>query len=457
MKSGEVAKATGARSLSGIDEEFSYERITVDSRKTGPGDLFVALRGEKTDGHLFIGDAVNRGAKGVVCERDEVRVAGTQVFLVDDSLKALFRLAGWKRDSFKGKVIAITGSNGKTTTKEMAACVLSERYAVHKSEANMNTMIGLSVALFGLEESHEVLVLELGTNHKGEMAEMAGLVRPHVGVITNVSTTHLAHFGSVQAVLEEKGSLLTALPSGGLALVNGDDRRLLRLARSLSIPVRTFGLGKGNDYKASDLRVDEAGRPSFAVGEGLRITLPFPGIHNVRNALGAVALGHLLEVPPERIARGLLSARLPGMRTELIEQDGIRFLVDCYNANPVSMKMSLRTLCGMRAARRIAVLGAMAELGKRKREFHKRVGEEVSRCGADILVGVGEEAATYIEGARSWAKKRDKKPPRCISARDILECAGTLRGLLQRGDLVLFKASRAVRLEEIVRMVREKA
>jgi UDP-N-acetylmuramoyl-tripeptide--D-alanyl-D-alanine ligase len=455
VKSGDVAKAMRATSVSGVRGEIAYERIAVDSRRAGPGDLFVALRGNNTDGHLFIDDAVSRGARGVVCERDTGLPAGTQVFLVDDSLAALSRLAGWKRNSFEGKVIAITGSNGKTTTKEMAGSVLSRSYAVRKSEENMNTMIGLSITLFGLREDHDILLVEMGTNHPGEIAEMTGLVRPHVGVITNVSTTHLAHFGSVQAVLEEKGALLAALPADGRALVNGDDRRLRGFARALRVPVWTFGRGKTNDHFPRDLRFDEAGRPSFGIDGGIRVALPVPGLHNVSNAMAAVAIGNHFRVPPETIAQGLLTAELPRMRGEFLEQNGIRFLVDCYNANPASMKMSLRTLSGMRAGRRIAVLGAMAELGRRGRAFHRQVGEEAARCGIDLLVTVGRDAEAYGEGATRWAKRRRKRPPRCITAENISECARTLSGLMQRGDIVLFKASRTVRLEELVRMMRK--
>lgn len=456
MKTGDVARAIGARPLRGPGGELSYGKIAVDSRRTAPGDLFVALRGKNTDGHLFIGDAVSRGAGGVICEREDAAPASIQVFLVDDSLAALHRLARWKRDAFKGSVIAITGSNGKTTTKEMAAAVLSYVHAVHKSEENMNTMIGLSLSLFEIGEHHDLLVLELGTNHKGEIAEMVGLVRPDIGVITNISTTHLEHFGSVKAVLEEKGSLLAVLPVEGHALVNGDDAKLLSFARRLPVPVGTFGLRKDNDHHPGRLRVDETGRPSFTIGEGTPVTLPYPGIHNVSNAMAAVALGRLFGVPEERIGEGLHSARLPRMRTELVERDGIRFLVDCYNANPVSMKMSLRTLCRMRAARRIAVLGAMAELGKRKKELHRLVGDEAARCGVDILVAVGPLASAYIEGAQRWSKKRGRRPPPCLHAQDALACSRILQEILLAGDLVLFKASRAVRLEEIVHMIGER-
>lgn len=456
MKTKEVRDAIRPRSISGCTGEVGYEGIAIDSRRITGGELFFALRGERTDGHLFIEDAVERGASGVVCEREPTSSGEAQVFVVDDALTALTDIASWKRNRYGGKVVAVTGSNGKTTTKEFMSSVLAERYNVLKSEENMNTKIGISMTLFKLHHAHDLLVLEMGTNHKSEIASLTELVKPHVGVITNVAPAHLEGLGSVRAIMEEKGKLLQMLPPEGRAVVNGDDSKLLKYTRSLPIPVYTFGVRNGNDFRATGVVLDGFGRPSFMIEKGLIVKLPALGLHNVSNAMAAVAVGHLMGIPGQMIKHGLEGTRIPGMRTELVEHDGIRLLVDCYNANPVSMKMSIRTLCSIEASRRIAVLGPMAELGKRRRALHLRVGGEVARSGIDILIAIGREAAAYIEGAKRWSRRNRRTPPELIFTGDIHAAHVILRAHLREGDLVLLKASRTARLEQLAHMIGEK-
>jgi len=453
----EVKEAIGSGRISGYAGDLSFRKIAIDSRAVESGDLFFALRGARTDGHLFVDDAVRRGASGVVCEKAPEGLDGTQFFVVPDALSALYDVAAWKRSSFRGEVIAVTGSNGKTTTKELISEVLSKRYNVLKSTENMNTKIGLSMALFHLQDTHDLLVLEMGTSHKGEIAELTKFVKPNLGLITNVSAAHLEGLGTVGEILEEKGQLLRMLPSDGRALVNGDDRRLARFAGSLGVRVWTYGIRPGNDFAAKDVVMDGFGRPSFMLDEGVLVRLPAIGLHNVSNAMAAVAVGSLFGFTPAEIGRGLEEAILPGMRTELIELDGVRFLLDCYNANPASMRLSIRTLSSIRAQRRIAVLGRMAELGGRTRALHISVGEEVARNGIDVLVAVGEEARAYVDGARKWSEKNGKIPPELLSPRDAEEAYGMLKGKFRRGDLVLFKASRTARLEVLVQMITDGA
>lgn len=455
MRSSDIEEAIRPREVSGPVGDIDYGRVVVDSRRAAPGSLFVALRGKRTDGHRFIDDAVGRGATGVVCERAPDGEPAFRCFVVDDSLRALYRLGHAKRETFGGRVVAVTGSNGKTTTKEFIASVLGRRYRVRKSEENMNTMIGLSITLFGLTEDHDILVVEMGTNHRGEIAEITGLVKPHVGVITNVSPAHLEGFGSVATVLREKGTLLTLLPPDGTAVVGGDDRRLPDFARRLNVPVRTFGLKNGNDYRARNLVLDGFGRPSFMIDGGTLVKLSAIGEHNAANAMAAVAVGNVFDLEDDDIARGLEEAGVPEMRTQLVEQGGVRLLVDCYNANPASMRSSLRTLSSIKARRRIAVLGPMAELGRRSRELHRQVGEEAVRSGIDILIGVGERAQCYLEGAENYAGRRGKKSLDLRLFETVEETSDALSTLLAEGDIVLFKASRSAELERLVRMIRE--
>ncbi len=454
MKTGDITAALGPSAVSGPSGELDYGRVVVDSRRAVPGALFVALRGERTDGHRFIDDAAARGAAGVVCERPPAQRPSIQCFVVDDSLRALYRLGAAKRAGFTGRVVAVTGSNGKTTTKEFIASVLGRRFRVRKSEANMNTMIGLSVTLFGLREEHEILVAEMGTNHPGEIEEITGLVRPHVGVITNVSPAHLEGFGSVEAVLREKGTLLRLLPPGGTAVVGGDDRRLTGFARRLDVPVHAFGTGNGNDHRARDIVLDGFGRPSFLF-DGTHVTLSAVGGHNAANAMAAVAVGRIFEVPDGEIGRGLEAARIPEMRTQLVEKDGIRLLVDCYNANPASMRTSIRTLASIEARRRIAVLGPMAELGRRSKPLHRQVGEEAARSGVDVLIGVGDPTQCYLEGAENHARRKNLRGLDLRLFETVEEAYVFLSSVLVKGDLVLFKASRSAGLERLVNMIRE--
>ncbi len=454
MNSGDIVQAINPGAVIGREGEHSYMRVAIDSRKVTGGELFFALKGASTDGHLHIDDAVRRGARGVVCEREPSGCPDAQVFLVDDSLRALCNIASWKRDLFRGKVIAITGSNGKTSTKEMMSAVLSENFCVIKSPENRNTKIGLSMTMFELSNEYDLLIVEMGTNHLGEIEEMTDLIRPHIGVITNIAPAHLEGFGSVQAILAEKGSLLRMLPSDGYALVNGDDRSLSKFAQSLDIDVWTFGLESGNDFHARDVVLDGFGRPSFLIGEQTLVRLPTIGMHNVTNSMAAVAIGFLFDLDVKKIGRGLEGVRLPSMRTELLEEGGVRFLVDCYNANPGSMKTSIRTLSRIKAKRRIAVLGLMAELGKRSRTLHLSVGEEVARRGVDILLSVGEEAGAYLEGAGKWSLRNNRAAPELLPVLDMAEAYQVLRQKLKKGDLVLFKASRAAQLEKLVDMVK---
>jgi UDP-N-acetylmuramoyl-tripeptide--D-alanyl-D-alanine ligase len=256
-------------------------------------------------------------------------------------------------------------------------------------------------------------------------------------------------------VLREKGMLLRLLPPGGTAVVGGDDRRLSGFARRLDVPVSTFGTRNGNDHRARDIVLDGFGRPSFLFDGGTLARLPAVGGHNVANAMAAVAVGRIFGLPEEEIARGLEDACIPEMRTQLVEKEGVRLLIDCYNANPASMQTSIRTLRSIKARRRIAVLGPMAELGRRSKPLHRRVGEEAARSGVDMLIGVGEGTQCYLEGAESYARRKNLQGPDLRLFETAEEAYELLAAMLERGDVVLFKASRSAGLERLVRMIRE--
>jgi len=452
--------ATGGELL-GDARPAGFPGISTDTRHLRPGELFVALRGERHDGHAFVAEALRRGAGGVLVDRAEAgAVSGLLAasreaagIAVADTLRALGDLARFhRRRRRRAFVLAITGSNGKTTTRRMAAAVLGRRFAVLEPERNWNNLVGVPLTLFRLEPTHEAAVLELGTNRPGEIARLTEICTPEAGLITNIGPAHLEGLGSLEGVLAEKSALVRGLPAGGRAVLNADDPRLLRLARECGREVLLFGLHPEARVRAAEIALEPGGTAFELVTEAgrARVRLPAPGAFLVGNALAAAAAGRLLGLSPEEIASGLAAFRpVPG-RLELRRlPGGVTVIDDTYNANPASVEAAVETLRALRgAARGLLVLGEMRELGPAAAALHREMGRLAARSGAARLYACGPWREEVAAGAVAAG----------LAAASVVtgsreEIGAALAAEVRAGDWVLVKGSRAAGMEAIVALL----
>ena len=459
MKRGEVEVLTGEELLTGCGGEVvagtlpdRLAGVSTDSRSRAPGAVFVALKGERFDGHDFAAAALAGGAAAAVVSRDTgpAGAAGGCIIRVDDTLRALAGIAATHRSKFLLPVVAVSGSNGKTTTKDMLTGILAGRMEVLSTEGSLNNEIGVPLVLLKLASSHEAAVIEMGMNAPGELAALAAAARPDRAIITNVGRAHLEGLGTVEGVAKAKAELAEAVArEGGVLILNADDERLARLAREVSCRVVTFGLEHGADFVATEIAAGEDGTGFLVNGRG-RIRLQMPGSHNVMNALAAIAAASTLETYFEECARGLEGLRPPSGRTEIRRLGGITVIDDSYNANPDSMAAALGVLSGVDACRRLAVLGTMNELGDSTKAAHRELGSAVAARDLDMLVMVGEWGDAVCGGAR----EAGMPPERIRTYATNEEAAGFLKEELEPGDAVLLKGSRAARLEEVLELLR---
>ncbi|MEN9576084.1 MAG: UDP-N-acetylmuramoyl-tripeptide-D-alanyl-D-alanine ligase [Verrucomicrobiota bacterium] len=464
-----IADATGGKILDGAGETV-VSRVCTDSRQVQAGDLFIALAGEQFDGHKFIAEVTAKGVAAIMVERGRYGVppsgglgnppaeAGTPcaVIVVANTRTAYARLAARYRQDFTLPVIAVGGSNGKTTTKDLIAAVLREGGPALWSEASFNNDIGVPHTLLRLEQQHTAAVLEVGTNHPGELAPLVKLIQPRIGVITSIGREHLEFFGDVNGVAQEEGWLAELLPSDGVLLVNGDCPEMELVVRRTRARVVRVGFGPHNDWRASDVRYDERGQtfhvasPLAASSGAYRIGLL--GRHQVLNALLAGAVGTEVGLASEQVRRALAGCTPPKMRLQLWEAHGVRVLDDAYNANADSMLAALQTLHDLPCAgRRVAVLGDMAELGAHSVAAHIEVGRRAAELGVNRLFAVGKMAGHLAGAARAAGLS---------AVTEIAEVAGageTVRSELLPGDVVLLKASRSTRLERVGDVIRNGA
>lgn len=428
------------------DADVEITGVSTDSRATRSGDIFFALVGENSDGHAYVGVAIENGAAAAVVSRT-VESSG-RIIRVPDTLAALGDLAMWHRRRFDVRVVGVTGSVGKTTTKEMIAQVLSRRLSVLKNVGNFNNEIGVPLTIFRLEPEHDVLVQEMAMRLPGEIAELAEIARPDIGVITNVGLSHIERLGSRDAIAAAKAELLEMLPTDGIVVLNADDAYFDYLSDKAPCDVASYGITRG-DIRAEGIRLDAAGRPTFTVAIGgvrFDVSLPVVGEHNVLNALAAVAVGLSFGLPVEEIVLGLESFVPPDKRANIFESKGkYKIFDDTYNANPASMNAALRTLASMNGGRKVAVLGDMLELGDYAVAAHREIGKLAAESGITLLVTVGELGREIGAGARDAGFAGD------IREYDTSEAAGAaVRGEVGRGDLVLVKGSRGMRMENVV-------
>jgi len=444
-----------ARAAEGLflGEDVDVTSVAIDSREVLLGALFVALPGERTDGGRFVPEAFANGAAGVLV-RDGLDVDGPAVS-VRSTGEALMMLARDERSRMDARVVAVTGANGKTSTKDMTAAVLAATFRTHASRESFNNEVGLPVTLLGAAPDTEVVVAEMGARHVGDVAILCGIARPQVVIVTNVGVAHLEVFGSWERIVEASAEPVDALGPDGIALLNADDPVVAGYAERCAGRVVTFGLSSTADVRAGDVTLGTDGRASFTLlsaGERVPVTLAVPGEHMVSNALAAAAAGVTLGVPLAICAGALAEAAVSAWRMETFTtDDGVRVVNDAYNANPESMAAALRAARWMAGeGHLIAVLGTMAELGPIAAREHERIGELAARIRVDRLIAVGESA-----GPIAAAGLREGVEPENVACYDDpQEALDDVRRTARPGDLVLFKGSRVAGLERLAEALR---
>lgn len=451
-----IEKACGGRYI-GTEAEKKTEvlGVVIDSRQVGSGYLFVAIPGEKVDGHKFIPDVFAKGAAAVLSEQQLEDPAGPYI-LVESTTKALRDLAEYYRKSLDIKVVGITGSVGKTSTKEMIASVLSEKYKVLKTEGNYNNEIGLPLTIFKIRAEHEVAVLEMGISEFGEMHRLATMANPDICVITNIGLCHLENLKTRDGILKAKTESFAHLKKDGIAILNGDDDKLSTIRQVGDKEPVFYGMEEKMEYR------EDAKKSVYATGvenlglygmqarihtpEGERdVRIPIPGEHNVYNALAATAVGLSLGLSLDQISSGILKAKTIGGRTNLLNTGSMTVIDDCYNANPVSMKASIDVLATAEG-RKIAVLGDMGELGENEKKLHYEVGEYLAKKEIDVLFCAGELSEEIAKAAQKESKTCEVY---YFKTRDAL--LEQLLPFLKKGDTVLVKASHFMEYPEIVK------
>lgn len=427
----------------------SVNEVSTDTRTLREGSLFVALRGENFDAHDFLVQAVEKSATAVLVERvpEGFDPQGLGVIVVKDCLTALQALAAWYRKSLDIEVVGITGSNGKTSTKDFAQAVLSERFKVNATKGNLNNHIGLPLSVLSTEEDDEVCIWEMGMNHPGEIAPLCEIAHPRIGIITNVGTAHIEFMGSREAIAEEKGELARSLPEGGVLLVSAACDYAERFRTWTKARMMIVGNGRGL-VRAEKLRMDRSGSTfELVIGDAdpVEVKLPVVGRHMVANALLAAGAGHALGMTKEEIARGLNKTELTSGRLRTFDADGVTIFDDTYNANPESMLAAIETLAEMKVSEggeRYVVLGRMAEQGIHAEPGHRKIGGLAAERGICVL-SVGEGALAISEGAAVQGGEANH-------FNTIGSAADWLRARCVSGDAVLFKGSRAAAIERVM-------
>ena len=453
MKIEECLKAIGGELVSGAATKV-FRGVSIDSRTLKKDELVFCIRGDRLDGHDFIKEAQNKKAaaiilsdgSNVISRRGEVPI----VVRVDDTLEALQELARFHREKMSMRVVGITGTNGKSTTKEMTAAITEKKFKTIKTRGNLNNHIGLPLNLFHLSKTDEVAIMEMGMSAAGEIKRLAEIAQPQIGVLTNISEGHLVHLKTLKKVQAAKGELYDSLSEQGTAIVNADDPLVLELAKSVRAKVVTYGIHNEADIKAENIR--SIGREGFSLDvhffdKNVPVRLPFLGECNIYNALAAIATGCSLGIGSDDIQDGLRSVKLLPNRYEVTEHERATIINDSYNANPKSMQEALKTLTGYRCeGRRFFVVGDMLELGDLAEFAHVRLGADIAKYSVDYLVVVGELSAHVAKSA--VASGMNKK--QTATALDHKCAVAFLKKYVRPGDCLLVKGSRGSRMEEVI-------
>jgi UDP-N-acetylmuramoyl-tripeptide--D-alanyl-D-alanine ligase len=424
--------------------------LSIDTRSLVPGEIFFAIPGTTHDGHDYVVAAFKRGASAAVINRSQrERFADGQpglLIVVDDTHKALIEMARYLRRASPAAFAGITGSNGKTTTKEMLYAIMSVRHRTYRSPGNLNNLFGAPIALGRMPQNVQYAIFEMGISYPGEMTKLAGIIQPEIAVMTNIGPAHLETLKTVDQIVQAKFELIDQLPAEAVIVLNGDDPRLVAEAHRRKLSFTAFGVDVDCPFRARDIRLTLDRRISFTVS-GQVIELPVLGRANVYNALAAVAAASTWGARPEDWAAGLAAFEPAAMRLTLEHYRGLDLLIDCYNANPESVKEALRTLQGFTVVgRKIAVLGDMLELGDMSDALHVEIGRTAATAGIDFLLCLGPHSAATVDGART-AGMKPETIRHYATHQELLEA---LVGLVRPGDMVLFKGSRGMELEKIV-------
>jgi UDP-N-acetylmuramoyl-tripeptide--D-alanyl-D-alanine ligase len=428
----ELARAMGAKGEPRAPRAAGW---SVDTRTQDPGDVYFALRGPNHDGHDYVAAAVEKGAAAVVVERP---VGAPGELVVTDSLRALQQAGGWAREHWGGTVIGVTGSAGKTTTKDAIAHLLAAAMPVGKTVGNFNNHVGVPLSILRLPDDCRVAVLEMGMNHGGEIRELAAIANPQVGVVTNVGYAHVEFFDSIEGVAAAKRELIEALPADGVAVLNADDSRVAGFRAAHRGKTITFGFSDCADVRASS--ADQGVCPTvcgtkFRV-EGVEFETSMTGRHAVMNLLAAIATASAFGIPLDKLREPVRTFSVGKMRGERIEHNGVTIWNDCYNSNPEAAKSMIDLLRETPAERRIAVLGEMLELGSNSEQLHREIGRYAAERGVDFVIGVQGAARAMVEAAREGK-----------FFEDAAEAGEFVREMARPGDAILFKGSRGVRVE----------
>jgi UDP-N-acetylmuramoyl-tripeptide--D-alanyl-D-alanine ligase len=443
----EVVQACNGELLAG-DLETKITGVSTDTRTLKEGDLFIALTGESSDGHKFLADALVKGASGVVVSR---KVEARRLAIrVSDTLAALGDLASYYRSKFDPVVVGVTGSVGKTTTREMIAAVVAARGPVLKSAGNFNNEIGVPLTLFELNSRHKTAVVEMAMRGPGQIEYLARIARPLIGVITNIHMSHIELLGTLDAIADAKGELLDYLPKNGAAILNADDAYFDYLSRRSNARVVSFGESSKADIRAVSAGLDSKGCCNFEVVTprgSFDVRIHVPGEHNIKDALAAIAVGEVLEIPHDHMREALAGFKAPEKRSNVVPtRQGVVVIDDTYNASPASVQSALKTLRMMEGGRKIAVLGDMLELGDHALDAHLEVGRAAKEAGLDMLVVVGELAKLIARGAIDAGM-----PVAGVHEfDDSWRAAKELQDKLRERDVVLVKGSRAMKMERVV-------
>ena len=439
-----------------------FRGVSINSRTVAKGELFVCIKGDRFNGHDFLADAIEKKVGGIILSDPEklpskpVR-SDEEPFVihVQDTLQALQGLAGFQRKRFPLQVVAVTGTNGKSTTKEMIASILETKFKTLKTQGNLNNHIGLPLTLLKREPSHEIGVLELGMSAAGEIKRLAEIARPDIGVITNISEGHLVQLKSLKDIQSAKGELFDALTKESTAIVNADDPLVLELARSLRAKIVTFGIDQPADVRASEIESQDNLGFQFKVSlfnKTLSVRLPYIGYCNIYNALAALATGYALGIKEDAMTRGLENYKRMSQRNEQIRHEGIDLINDAYNANPRSMTEAIKTLDNFKTqGRRIFVIGDMLELGDQSIAAHQKLGEEIAVSKTNILVALGELASLTAKSAQALADEKIQ----ILKLTSHQEAAEFLIQETVSGDCVMVKGSRGASMERVLQIFME--
>lgn len=423
--------------------------VVVDSRKVEKGFLFIATVGERVDGHDYIDAAFEKGAMGVICEKIPTDPKGPYI-LVSDSFIALKDIAKWYRMQLDINIVGITGSVGKTTTKEFISSVLERKYNVLKTEGNFNNEVGMPLTILKIKKHHEVAVLEMGINNFGEMHRLSEIAKPDLCVITNIGQCHLENLGSRQGILKAKTEIFDFMSKDGKVCINGDDDMLATIKEVNGYQPVRFGIGSGNEVFATHIQTKGLFGSTCEIhfsGEMIHTNIPLPGNHMILNALAATSVGSLLGMTGEEIALGIASVLPVGGRSNIIRHEKWTIIDDCYNANPVSMKAAV-DLLGMADTKKVAILGDMGELGNNEKALHKEIGIYAASGNVDVLICVGSLSKYMYMGASETLSGTNSLNLYYFETRDELIAA--LPSLINQNDTILVKASHFMGFENVV-------